>query len=144
MSIELVAEDGAIIRTSNGWWCFYLELAHYHYGWIPEGTKKPKGFGLFKSWKGRFEDGGYTSSDGQLVSSSDARSLANALERALSDALVHEKGSIVATSMNDEVKAEFGGTVPEHVQHLLVSGEIDRTFVQNLVVFCRKGGFRIE
>jgi hypothetical protein len=83
MTLELVNATTAISRKySSQFWGKALELGR-SYGWKPLGTHPPiiPGFrGLNEVWTCT-----YFTNDGQSVTAEDARSLANALERALDD-----------------------------------------------------------
>jgi hypothetical protein len=81
MTLELVNANTSLSRKySRQFWGKALELAR-SYGWRPSGTQPPviPGFHSLKIlW-----DGTYLTNDGQTVAAADARSLADALARAL-------------------------------------------------------------
>jgi hypothetical protein len=83
MTLELINATTSLSRKySREFWGKALELAR-SYGWRPLGTRPPiiSGFdGLKTLW-----DGTYLTNDGQTVIAADARSLADALARALDD-----------------------------------------------------------
>ena len=83
MTLELINANTSLSRKySRPFWGKALELAQL-YGWRPQGTRPPvmPGFpGLKTLW-----DGTYLTNDGQIVLDADARSLGDALARALDD-----------------------------------------------------------
>jgi hypothetical protein len=83
MTLELINATTSLSRKySRPFWSKALELAQL-YGWRPQGTRPPvmPGFhGLKTLW-----DGTYLTNDGQIVMDADARSLGDALARALDE-----------------------------------------------------------
>jgi hypothetical protein len=101
MGVDLCGVGGYSVW--NWWgWRSVLELGRL-YGWKPAGTKPPtqdEG----GPWDGRPWGGGYLSNDGQRVTATDARALADALDLALPDV---PDGDIVAGKMG------IVGTLPD-------------------------------
>jgi hypothetical protein len=83
MSYDLFNPSTTICRTfSRQFFAKALNLAEL-YGWQPMGTEPPSVYDFHKlcaEW-----DGGYLTNDGQMIKAEDARSMANALEKALND-----------------------------------------------------------
>src|SRR4051794_18090409 len=79
MGMDLISKSGSTFDLSAGWWSFYLTLAE-KCGWTPKGTGKPDHLGEKDEWHGAYEW-----NDGQIVDEEDAKALAQALERAITD-----------------------------------------------------------
>jgi hypothetical protein len=152
------------LRNSKRWfqlnqtaWPQILELSIY-YGWTPEGTKicdeMMEIFGWEKPW-----DGAYDSSDGQSVTSTDAKNIATALEMALQDIPDIDLGEPVAgntfihnDTFNDKkLLKEFIESMvkPKRLDKsallLRFSGEENKQYIKGFVEFCKEGeGFRIN
>jgi hypothetical protein len=77
MSFEFESKAGTF-KFRNIAWPVVLEIAEC-YGWKASGTNPPKGLQPSR-W-----EGGYCTSDGQLVTTQDAKALANAIDDALKD-----------------------------------------------------------
>ena len=114
MAFDLINNAGATIRVSGGHWAVFLTLAE-SYGWKPGGTKRPHDLPPSETWTGR-----YDSSDGQTVTDSDARRLAEVLHAtavspqlstALSDVIRHIESVVEAAGINipDQMRMR-----PEH------------------------------
>ena len=108
-----------------------LELAE-QFGWEPEGTDPSKYLSLSKREEIKSNDfdydGGYFTNDGQVVTSTDANKIADALEKALKEI------------PND-------GEICEEMMYLLSKGqsnEFKKSHVEAFIKFCRIGAFTIE
>jgi hypothetical protein len=138
MSFELKSKsDDSKFSFSGTGWSFCLILAE-QFGWVPEGTKKPKGFGLFKKWSGN-----YDSSEGQYVSSSDAMKIADSIEAALKSETLEVQAKNVASMIEEGVRKALG----ELPASYKVQAEVNDGFMsyyQDFVSFCRKGSFSIN
>lgn len=138
MSFELRSKsDNSEFAFSGTGWSFCLILAE-QFGWVPEGTKKPKGFGIFKKWSGN-----YDSSEGQFVSSSDAMKLADSIENAINSKSLEDKVKEVASLIEEGIRKALGA-LPAGYE---VQTEINEDFIshyQRFISFCRKGEFNIN
>lgn len=113
MGYTLKNESGAEIDFNMWGWGTVRRLAEDYGGWKPLGTLPPVEPIPEPAWDGR-----YTSNNGQLVSPQDAEALAKALEVALA--------------------------IPDLAVRVPSLANIDyRTWIGDLIIFCRKGGFRI-
>jgi hypothetical protein len=135
MSFLLTSESGVQTGWTHFAWPIVRKLAQ-DFGWQPCGTQAPV------NWDAELEkigewDGRYTSNDGQLVTAQDALALGGALEAALaSDDFAHRiQGS------------NRGAT--EQLRSTCLSVTLDdevstwRKNIEDFVLFCRKGGFRL-
>jgi hypothetical protein len=112
-------------------WCYMLNLGEI-YGWKPEGTKKPKGFGVFKKWPGN-----YDSSDGQKVTATDSNSLASALIKAMDDPEFDAKSKLLISKIVKAIEKSIG-------HELGYSIEVDREIISELIGYLKQGGFMIN
>ena len=135
MGMELTSENGSTFEFSGTGWAFYLNLAEV-FGWKPEGTKKPKNYGILKKWHGA-----YDSNEGQFVTQSDAQALSVSLERALSSEHLDEKASSIASQLENTLKQALGDQIPPGFK---ISPNVDKNYISNFVSFCKGGGFYIE
>lgn len=138
MSFELRSKtDNSEFNFSGTGWTFCLILAE-RFGWIPEGTKKPKGFGFFKKWPGN-----YDSNEGQCVSTFDSNKLADSIETALKSDVLEEQAKKVSSIIEESIRTALG----ELRKGYEVNIDIDNDFLayyQNFISFCRKGEFQIN
>jgi hypothetical protein len=125
MSFDLEGKGGHS-RWSNAGWPEVLSLAE-SYGWKPAGTAPPKGVRRTK-WNGAYDDGGYHTNDGQLVTAADAAALAEALQKGLKDRfkrVVAERKKRPKHKVTEEERAQAfekmarlsSGTTFEVVEH---------------------------
>ena len=138
MSFELKSNfDNSEFSFSGTGWSFCLILAE-QFGWIPEGTKKPKVYEFFKKWPGN-----YDTNEGQFVSKSDANKMADSIETALKSESLEEQAKIVASAIEDGVKKALGELPADYK----VQADIDDDFkshYKSFIAFCRKGEFSIR
>jgi hypothetical protein len=134
MSMDLNGAGG-YFKTSNECWRQLLRLAHDYGGWEPMGVWQPTGDWIADA---RFGDGrmdeertmNYFTNDFQLVCDEDARNLADAVERSLSD--------VPAFMARIDNKAVEAMTPPEWF-----CGH-GRDLLRDFVAFARSGAFRIS
>jgi|SRR5471030_237080 len=134
MSIYLKNPAGKTINLSNGHWSVYLTLAQC-FGWKPTGTQRPPSVPLSLEWKN-----GYDSSDGQIVTDADAKSLAQILHAAA----LHEKLGIALTDiiLNIEQQVQLAGAnIPENMR--MKPSDFNEEF-SPLLMFLYQGTFSIE
>ena len=124
--MDLNSESGETLRFTIGAWAYYLDLAERH-GWIPSGTYPPDYWADPRDW-----NGDYFSNDGQWVSALDARSVADALERALDHSSRVEKSEIHAISNCNLDELEFAERAAPR-----------REFALKIIAFLRAGAFQI-
>jgi hypothetical protein len=155
MSYDLFNPSTTICRTfSRQFFAKALDLAEL-YGWQPMGTEPPSVYDFHKlraEW-----EGGYFTNDGQMIKAEDARSLANALERALhaiSDAKVEmdwntkfwieddlpewlapEEKDMVEDGIENELLDVLGF----HPLEFFAGNEKD--YLKKFIKFCRMGNF---
>jgi hypothetical protein len=128
-------------------WADVLVLAEL-YGWVPSRTEPPDGIAA-PDWSGT-----YHSSDGQLVSESDALAVAAALEAFLAGLPPRQTLSRIApeelrfrlflTDVAKHCGAPLlvpGGTSDDEKSWLL--GDEGRSFLRRLAIHCRAGAFRL-
>lgn len=91
MSVDVLSRDG-IGETffSNSGWAFLLNFA-MAYGWHPAGTIGPPGKA---DW-----DGNYDAPEGQTISPSDARALADAVSKGLAAPDRAEKSHLITDAL---------------------------------------------
>jgi hypothetical protein len=109
-------------------------------GWKPAGTMPPEeaDAGERAAW-----DGNYVTNSGQSVSPSDAWSLGQALERRLSDLPEHYAPTDKTLLGDIEGKPTRLVPVGAPISPIeALSGE-NRAAVEELIAFCRNGGFEI-
>jgi len=104
------------------------------FGWKPQGTRKPSGFGLFRKWPGS-----YDTSDGQRVARSDASNLALAIQKAL----LSESFDNLVASMEAQMKEEVRSQVSPEL-FAAFSIEFDSSIFKEFGLFCDEGSFIIE
>ncbi len=134
MAFNFRNKAGATGKMGGGHWAVFLTLAQ-SYGWKPEGTKAPANLPASEQWGGR-----YDTSDGQTVTDSDARKLAEVLHAAaLSDTL--------GVALNDVIRhvekllEAAGITIPESMR---MAPEHFHGEFSPLVRFLSEGEFVIE
>ena len=140
MNYYLKSKNGEKISFSTGDWTLYLNLAML-YGWEPQGTMKPKGYGFFKKWNGNYDK----VHEGQQVSNKDACNLAMAFETALSDPEFPEKSSELSKGFAKSIKE----TIEEATGHPYdldyeISFNINVEYIKEFIVFCKLGAFTIN
>ncbi len=135
MGVDLRSDNDTIFRFSHREWEFNLNFAQAC-GWEPEGTKKPKNFGFFRRWHGR-----YDTNDGQYVLPNDAQNLSLALTRAMRSKNRKKIAQEVSSRMTDTLEQMLGGPLPDGY---LLPSDIDIEQVIEFCAFCKKGGFFIE
>jgi hypothetical protein len=131
MSIELVREGAEPFELTGIGWAFFLRLAE-RYVWMPAGTLPPEGRLSSSPWPRN-----YDSSDGQLVSASDAKSLGDALMRCNADPARTAVEAAVASDLSDILSREVGEPFP------VEPPDDEGVFMSSLATFCRGGEFRI-
>jgi hypothetical protein len=130
------------VRGDFGWdvfsWQKLLRLAE-SYGWRPAGTTLPE---AELKWMpdGRW-DGSYTSNDGQTVVAADARSLAEALDRAVRD--------IPSEDVIAQHRAPSGGiqifpNPPAISDRDWFCTDDTKTRIREFISFCYGGEFQIS
>ena len=158
MSYELVSQPTVLCRTfSKQFWAKALELAQI-YGWKPLGTRQPSNidfYALCAEWDGR-----YLTNDGQTVKAEDARWLAAALERALTDI----PDEYIPTDWNsvfqleDDLPDWLSPEEREFIEEELQDGLLDimgmsplayfagreKQHLKEFIRFCRLGSFEIQ
>ena len=135
MSVELKSEDGTTFPLPPRFWSFFLTLAQTC-EWKPKGTVKPKGYGFFKKWHGRYE-----SSDGQKVTAQDALDFSNALNRCFYSAQCMEIMSAVVKQIENEVEKATNLVIPDGMR-IVVSEELKESLGE-LMAFTHKSAFYI-
>lgn len=157
MSYELVSQSTLLRRTfSRQFWAKALELAQ-SYEWKPVGTHPPSHIDFYElctEWDGR-----YFTNDGQTVEAEDARALAAALERSLSD-IPDEEARTDWNSIfqpEDDLPEWLSPEEREYIEEELQDGLLDimgtspgayftgneKQRLKQLIRFCRLGSFRI-
>lgn len=137
MSFELKSVfDNSEFDFSGSGWSFCLILAE-QFGWIPEGTKRPKSYGISKKWPGN-----YDSNEGQIVSSSDAEKLSIAIGSALNSPALESKAKEVGLIIENEIKQVFGELFNDYEIQIDINDEF-RSYYTEFIKFCKKGGFTI-
>ena len=144
MGMDLISKSGSTFDLSGDWWCFYLTLAE-KCGWTPKGTGKPDHLGEKDEWHGA-----YDSNDGQIVDEEDAKALAQALERAITDPAA---GSIIERMLDawweDMLQAEaelsgLSGQQKKLLRTAMARPKFSIEFTGELIGLCKQGEFRIE
>ena len=131
MGFDLTNDTGSRIRFSPSGWTLALTLAE-HYGWKPAGTTLAR-----SNWSGE-----YATNEGQRVSESDARGLAQACERALSDPDYLSRISEIKSQIDAAVAELVSDCAPRIVDAKEMTLFRDR--LKDLVEFTQGGGFVIE
>lgn len=121
------------IEMSNIAWAFLLNLSE-SYGWKPRGTKKPKGFGVFKHWSGN-----YDSSEGQIVVKSDTTALIYALKCACAD----EEYRIVEERIKGDLKKVLEANTGFEIDYELLS-DMGKGYIVDLILFLEDEEFSIH
>lgn len=150
MTIDLVSQAGETGSFTQHGWRMLLELATAH-GWEPAGTEPADISGMFsddtpaavvarQSALFRLEwDGGYTDNAFQTVTASDARALADALQRALPYLPSHKSPRIQPSDALPEIDVIVGDVTPHEYY-----GGPNKTAVVAFIAFARLGEFRIS
>ena len=134
MGYDLHGAGGAFHLNST-YWAKALEMAH-KYGWKPEGTRPPElnitnpEGGPILDW-----DGGYFWNEGQEVTDTDAKGIADALEKAMPD--------IPDRDVLEHKRSPTGGIPVDTPVNLFewYSGEKD--YLREFIEFSRAGEFQI-
>jgi hypothetical protein len=136
MGFDLTNDRGTYLRFSPSGWALALTIGE-RYGWQREGTtmSNPE---AAADWSGE-----YATNEGQRVSATDARSLADACARALDDPDYEKRTSDIWNQLDAEVAQHFPGRAttrpmgPDDLKKF-------RGRLQELIAFCREGSFIIE
>ena len=143
MGFDLTNDSGTYLRFSPSGWALALELAE-SYGWTPAGTTlPPSGEMDASSWSGE-----YGTNDGQHVSADDAAALAEARARAI----VSEDYARTAISTFQTIRGQVertqrstGSKIPPITTTFSEAEAAKfRVRLEELIVFYREGGFKIE
>lgn len=135
MGMDLVSKSGLTYQINGTGWAFYLNLAE-SYGWSPEGTKKPKKYGIFKKWSRV-----YDTNEGQFVTASDAEKISIALQRAISSAEFEKVSRQIIDNISQAIKEAMGDDFSSYAE---ISPEVDKNCLVEFISFCQKGGFYID
>ncbi len=131
---------GGYFRWTNSGWSDILVLGE-EFGWVPTGTGPPRGV-LKSDWVG----GPYHGNGGQRFYARDARSLADALERALAATSKGlSKRRTRAAHATDYLEAKLAGTKGPKQGRVAVRkfGPADVANIREFIDCCRAGSFRI-
>jgi hypothetical protein len=132
VGFDLLSKTGKTFEINTIGWTMLLNLAII-YGWEKEGTRRPKGYGLFKKWPGN-----YDSNEGQVVTHKDSESIAAALQRAIQDPNLDDETATLAKGLQETIEEAVGGPLGYEI-----SEEIDHDIIRGLISFCREGSFEI-
>lgn len=133
MSMYVSNEHGESFSYGGHFWSLTLNLAEY-YGWKPMGTRKPKGYGLFRRWPGN-----YDTNDGQTVVIWDAHRLGEIIAHSLTDPNFDENASVFETRMKEDLRERVD---PELFKVFNLS--FDKNAYREFGEFCSQGSFRID
>jgi hypothetical protein len=139
LGFDLTNEKGSYLRFSPSGWALALTLAEA-YGWVPAGTTLPEYGGLAgQPWSGE-----YATNEGQQISSADAAALGEACARAIASEDYVSRTAAIRKALFDRVDRAAGGSLPMPAPF----GEPEiitfRGRLEELIAFCREGGFVIE
>jgi hypothetical protein len=134
MSVQLVNSRGSLFSTTHGHWGVYLTVATL-FGWKPAGTLPPPDLPEGEHWHG-----GYDSSDGQIVSEDEAKSLASVLHFAAVSP--HIEDALTRAIAHLENSAEANGVKIIEVMRMYPA-DFSKEF-QPLILFLREGSFSIR
>ncbi len=131
---------GGYFRWTNSGWSDLLELAE-EFGWIPTVTGPPRGVR-----KADWQDGSYYGNGGQRFYARDAKTLADALERAvvaLSEGKPRKRTR--AATSTDYLEAQLAGRRAPKQGRVAVRqyGPEDVAYIREFIEYCRAGSFRI-
>ncbi len=132
MSIKLKREKNEF-DLDNISWAIVLNLAEA-YGWKPEGTDKPKGYGVFKKWPGN-----YDSSDNQMVKQTDAIALAEALYVCIKDDNAANRYKVIVDKIEKAIEQSIGKKLDFQIER-----NIDKVFMKKLSDYIHMGQFYIN
>lgn len=158
MGVDLMSEAGGSFMVNWYGWKRLFNLA-CRYGWEPQGTIDPDASYKddpeydpehVKNW-----DGGYFSNDEQLVNVEDAKEMAKAIEKYLSQPHIREGGTMEL--FFDETIYESAGDLKEAIGEAFknctlqlhsqegetVEPDFPEEYLRDFINFCRRGGFRI-
>lgn len=134
MSITLISKNGReLFECNNTAWCYILNLGEL-YGWKPQGTKKPRNYGLFKRWPGD-----YDSSDGQAVLEADSSGLALALKTAVAD----DNFSSNSQKLIQQLQEAIERSVRRKLDYQ-ISPDVKISFINEVIEFLKNGEFTIN
>lgn len=128
--------------NNRGWRRIYLLALMF--GWVPQGTTAPPGWSGGKPWDAQ----NYSTNEGQVVTSADALELAKAISQAipmlkpLESMNARQQGGFM---WEMELFQRFGQAIENGVRDPGYIFFDERWFdkLNELVVFCRKGAFKI-
>jgi hypothetical protein len=116
-------------------WSLLLRLGEA-YGWQPQATS----LSGVPDWAG-----GYDSADGQQVNAEDARAIAAALQRAISDTMFAQRLQAVRVALQADVQAEarrlYGIDLPPEAQE---QAELTTDDLNAVAEFMTLGAFEIQ
>ena len=133
MSVDILASTGDSLNVTNVAWRVALEFAH-HFGWKPAGTSRPDWLSPAEPW-----DSTYDPAMGQLISSSDAVSLGEAIQHGLKSPQLSEALSKVAADLDHQAESlgfQDGATTN-------VSSKTVDMLREVAAIATKSGGFRI-
>jgi hypothetical protein len=140
MGIVLARPDEGL-RFSNFFWFLVLNEAE-DFGWEPQGTENNEELIRFQCHdlpESEIQErlsggGGYTSNDHQRVTPDDARTLAEALEKALP--------SISDDDQYEEIpQFRIADEAPKTQRAKLLGGPVDKEHIREIIKFCQDGEF---
>ncbi len=152
MKYRLIGDDGKELRVHGGIWESVLELA-YLYGWKPAGTEEPqteawrltRRRGPESTWEPRvWNCCDYFSRESQHVGHEDARTLAKAVFRGLSDIPDRASSTAKPPSTHRTLYRHSNSgasTFPSVVDEL--SGR-RKSAARRVALFATRGGFTID
>ena len=152
-------ENDSKFNTNNDGWMLLLDLAD-KYGWVAEGTD-PSIYYCSASEREAIRvndpnyDAGYYGSEGQIVISTDANKIADALEKALNDISDDDDENIKYQTLKlpaqagqepATIEVEGDDSVLKRQRNPLkyFSGLNNKSWIKDFVKFCRHGAFTIE
>ncbi len=134
MYLTLRNPSGVNVRINSAHWSVFLVLAE-GYGWKPERTQRPAQLAADQEW-----DGDYVTGAGQMVSATDARSLANVLHVAA----VHPKLKSALIYVISKIQAQLAKDgIPAAEQVKLTPDDFTEKF-RPLSLFLNDGAFFID
>ena len=142
MGFDLTNDCGTYLRFSPSGWALALTIGE-RYGWKPEGTTLTESEA---GTKGVHWSGEYATNDGQRASAADARSLADACERALSDPAYEARTTDTLNGIYEAIAQQSPcgrGDTPDRAIDPDVAKKF-RVRLQELIAFCGEGSFIIE
>ncbi len=144
--MDLSGEGGSFRLTNLGW----SHACHLgvKYGWKPTGTKKPTipldtGEMTEQEWNEWNWDGDYSVNEGQYVSAGDARSWADALERALPDIPNHKTRPVEHVTFDDTRVPVIPAVEEGKWTAFDYYSGTNKEGLKAFITFCRGGEFRV-